>query len=98
MNTPPSRIVNNEVTLKRDSVGRVVNGAVVWPRATDRNGLGQVALPDAEGLASGASLAIGATLCGELSGEDIPEGEPGRGLLATSFDVDSDGFLSVRET
>ena len=98
MNTPPSRIVNNEVTLKRDSVGRVVNGAVVWPRATDRNGLGQVALPDSEGLASGASLAIGATLCGELSGEDIPEGEPGRGLLATSFDVDSDGFLSVRET
>lgn len=98
MNTPPSRAVNNEVTLNRDSVGRVVNGAVVWPRATDRNGLGQIALPESEELTSRCSLAIGATLCGDLSGAFTPKEVPHYGLLATSFDVDSDGFLVVRKT
>jgi acyl-[acyl-carrier-protein]-phospholipid O-acyltransferase/long-chain-fatty-acid--[acyl-carrier-protein] ligase len=90
MNSPPTRAAAHEVTLKRDSVGRVVNGAVVWPRASDRARLGRADL--AEPMPADAaerSLLVAATMPGP--------GDAARAtLLADAFDVDADGFLVRR--
>ncbi|MFM8704439.1 MAG: hypothetical protein ACKOHG_11370, partial [Planctomycetia bacterium] len=93
MNTPPARSVDHEITLKRDTVGRVLNGVVVWPRASDRERLGREGLPGS-GIAAGESrtLVIGATLP-QTAGSETPLAV----LLADAFDVDSDGFLVPRE-
>ncbi len=94
MNTPPARsAADHETTLKRDTVGRVLNGVVVWPRAGDRDRLGREPLP---GLGLGAdeprTLVIGATLP-QSPASDAPAAV----LLADAFDVDGDGFLVPRE-
>jgi 1-acyl-sn-glycerol-3-phosphate acyltransferase len=95
MNSPPARAVaDHEVTLKRDTVGRVLNGVVVWPRASDRERLGRNPLPGG-GIAAGEgrTLVIGATL------PQAPESAaPAAVLLDDAFDVDSDGFLVPRES
>lgn len=91
MNSPPVRTVAHEVTLKRDSVGRVVNGVVVWPRATDRERLARPRLAVAPAAGDRHSLVIGATLAGSTGDQ------PGAVLLNDVFDVDADGFLMPRE-
>ena len=96
MNTPAKRIAwDHEVITKPDTVGRVVNGVVVWPHAADREPLGLEPLT-AQGIASGEprTLVIGATLpwpAGEGKTAD-----PRAVLLANAFDVDKDGFLVPR--
>ena len=94
MNSPPARAVaEHEITLKRDTVGRVVNGVVVWPRAADRERLGREPLPGV-GIEPGAdrTLVIAATL------PQSPESAaPAAVLLSDTFDVDADGFLVPRE-
>jgi len=95
MNTPPARSGgDHEITLKRDTVGRVLNGVVVWPRASDRERLAREPLP---GLGLGAddprTLVISATLP-QSPASDAPAAV----LLADAFDVDGDGFLVPRES
>jgi acyl-[acyl-carrier-protein]-phospholipid O-acyltransferase / long-chain-fatty-acid--[acyl-carrier-protein] ligase len=94
MNTPPARSGgDHEITLKRDTVGRVLNGVVVWPRASDRERLGLEPLPRG-GIAAGEgrTLVIGATLP-QMAGGVAPLAV----LLTDAFDVDADGFLVPRE-
>ena len=101
MNSPPARVhAEHEVTLKADTVGRVVNGVVVWPEASIRDRLGLRTLVD-EGIAPGEdrTLVIGATLPSRAASHsgDTPADPPPVCLLATRFDVDKEGFLVVRE-
>jgi 1-acyl-sn-glycerol-3-phosphate acyltransferase len=99
MNTPPARhAVGFEVTCKPETVGRVVNGAVVWPRAALRPPLGRESLAE-RGIPddAAATLVISATGVGSGGGQE-PTGErpPAAALLADAFDVDADGFLVPR--
>ncbi|MFM7108703.1 MAG: 1-acyl-sn-glycerol-3-phosphate acyltransferase [Planctomycetaceae bacterium] len=95
MNTPPARAATGqEVTCRPDTVGRVVNGVVVWPEARERTRLGLASLA-AAGIAddSTQSLVIGATLPrAAADDEEIPRALP----LADAFTIDDDGFLIVR--
>jgi len=93
MNTPPARITwDHEAICKPETVGRVINGVVVWPHAADRARLGLPALPEPPALGeSSRTLAIGATFAGGLG--DAPRAV----LLAEAFDVDGDGFLVPRQ-
>lgn len=87
------RVTWDHETINRpETVGRVVNGVVVWPRAEMRPPLGLETLA-ARGIAddSSATLAIAAT--GPARG---PAGEAAAVLLADAFDVDKDGFLVPR--
>lgn len=96
MNTPPARsVADHEVTLKRDTVGRVVNGVVVWPRASDRERLGMEQLPGG-GIAAGEArtLVIGATL--PQPAQRVDGETPDAVLLVEAFDVDNEGFLVRR--
>jgi acyl-[acyl-carrier-protein]-phospholipid O-acyltransferase/long-chain-fatty-acid--[acyl-carrier-protein] ligase len=101
MNSPPARATaDHEVTLKADTVGRVVNGVVVWPEAAIRDRLGLESLVD-QGIPAGESrtLVIGATLppqAGNGQGTTGPD-RPTACLLDTAFDVDKEGFLVVKE-
>ncbi|MFM7034583.1 MAG: MFS transporter [Planctomycetia bacterium] len=91
MNSPPSRATaSHEITLKRDSVGRVVNGVVVWPRAIDRARLRRPPLEAAEPPpADERTLVIGATL--------PTDGAAARAaVLREAFDIDGEGFLVPR--
>jgi hypothetical protein len=102
MNSPPARATaDHEVTLKADTVGRVVNGVVVWPDAAMRDRLGREALVD-QGIATGENrtLVIGATLPPRqgFRPEPAAAGRPTACLLDTAFDVDKDGFLVVKES
>ena len=92
MNTPPARIEwDHETICKPDTVGRVINGVVVWPHAADRARLGLPALPEPPALGESArTLAIGATFAGGSG--DAPRAV----LLAEQFDIDGDGFLVSR--
>ena len=92
MNTPPARIEwDHETLCKPDTVGRVINGVVVWPHAADRARLGLPALPEPPALGESArTLAIGATFAGGSG--DAPRAV----LLAEQFDIDGDGFLVSR--
>jgi acyl-[acyl-carrier-protein]-phospholipid O-acyltransferase/long-chain-fatty-acid--[acyl-carrier-protein] ligase len=97
MNSPPARATSDhEVTMKADTVGRVVNGVVVWPEAAIRDRLGRESLVD-QGITAGESrtLVIGATLRSGpgKAGDDRPTAC----LLETTFDVDKEGFLVVKE-
>jgi len=94
MNTSPARIEwDHEAICKPDTVGRVINGVVVWPQAADRVRLGLPALPAAPALGeSPQTLAIGATFAGGTG--DAPRAV----LLAEAFDIDSEGFLVPRQT
>ena len=101
MNSPPSRATaDHEVTLKADTVGRVVNGVVVWPEAVIRDRLGRETLVD-QGISLGETrtLVIGATLSPrDGSGRGTAGSErPAVCLLDTAFDVDKEGFLVVKE-
>jgi acyl-[acyl-carrier-protein]-phospholipid O-acyltransferase/long-chain-fatty-acid--[acyl-carrier-protein] ligase len=93
MNTPPARIEwDHEAISKPDTVGRVINGVVVWPQAADRVRLGLPALPAAPALGeSPQTLAIGATFAGGTGNA------PRAVLLAEAFDIDSEGFLMPRQ-
>ena len=101
MNSPPARATaDHEVTLKADTVGRVVNGVVVWPEAAIRDRLGRESLID-QGIVLGESstLVIGATLpprAGNGPGATSPD-RPTACLLDTAFDVDKEGFLIAKE-
>jgi acyl-[acyl-carrier-protein]-phospholipid O-acyltransferase/long-chain-fatty-acid--[acyl-carrier-protein] ligase len=93
MNTPPKRIEwDHEAISKPDTVGRVINGVVVWPEATDRARLGLPALTAYPALGeSPQTLAIGATFAGGTGNA------PRAVLLAEAFDIDGDGFLVPRQ-
>jgi hypothetical protein len=92
MNTPPSRIAwDHEVITKPDTVGRVVNGVVVWPRASQRSALG---LPSLAG--SGIADAAGTTLAIAATAPRNGRSQPGAALLSDACDVDKDGFLVPR--
>jgi acyl-[acyl-carrier-protein]-phospholipid O-acyltransferase/long-chain-fatty-acid--[acyl-carrier-protein] ligase len=101
MNSPPARATaDHEVTLKADTVGRVVNGVVVWPEAAIRDRLGRESLVD-QGIPTGdpRTLVIGATLpprAGDGHGKPGVD-RPAACLLATAFDVDKEGFLVLKE-
>jgi acyl-[acyl-carrier-protein]-phospholipid O-acyltransferase/long-chain-fatty-acid--[acyl-carrier-protein] ligase len=102
MNSPPARATaDHEVTLKADTVGRVVNGVVVWPEAAMRDRLGRESLVD-QGIATGENrtLVIGAALPPRQGFRPEPTvaDRPTACLLDTAFDVDKDGFLVVRES
>ena len=91
MNTPAKRIDwDHETISKPDTVGRVVNGVVVWPSAADRGPLGLDSLPGI-GPTEGRTLVIGATIGSRPVGEP-----PCPVLLAEAFAVDKDGFLVPR--
>jgi len=93
MNTPPARAAGDfEVSCKPGTLGRVLNGGVVWPRAALRPPLGLPSLEPA-GIADddASSLLISALL-------PCPAAEsPAARLLAASLDVDKDGFLVPRD-
>ena len=89
MNTPPSRSVSKENTYDCDSVGRVVNGAVVWPRASLRGPAGFGPLTDEDSQPDEhRSLVVSA----------MSQGSDGIGwnVLDEQFDVDENGFLRLR--
>lgn len=96
MNTPPGRPgADHEVTCRPETIGRVVNGVVVWPEARMRTRLGLESLA-AAGIAddSPRSLVIGATLPGGAANDAET---PRALLLADAFTIDDDGFLVVRD-
>ncbi len=92
MNTPPARAAGDfEITCKPESLGRVLNGGVVWPRASLRPPLGLRSLASA-GIpdTSDATLVISALL-------PCPaDSAPAATLLADALDVDKEGFLVPR--
>ncbi len=95
MNTPPARSAGDfEVTCKPDTLGRVLNGGVVWPQASLRLPLGLPSLLDAG--VSGAQdtpLVISAMLpCPAQPGGSVP----GAAALGDRLDVDKEGFLTLR--
>jgi len=93
MNTPPARAAGEfEITHKPDTLGRVLNGGVVWPRATLRPPLGlpslaSVGVPDD----CEATLVISALL------PRPAESTPGVARLADALNVDKEGFLVPRD-
>lgn len=94
LNTPPARIAwDHETICKPETVGRVVSGVCVWPRAADRDLLGLHSLAS-QGIFPGEqrTLVVGATLprAGGV-GASVPAV-----LLDDVFDVDADGFLVPR--
>jgi acyl-[acyl-carrier-protein]-phospholipid O-acyltransferase / long-chain-fatty-acid--[acyl-carrier-protein] ligase len=94
MNTPPARSAGDfEVSCKPETLGRVLNGGVVWPRASLRPPLGLPSLA-AEAIPddAAATLLISALLpCPDPAGDS-----PAARLLADALDVDKDGFLVPR--
>jgi acyl-[acyl-carrier-protein]-phospholipid O-acyltransferase/long-chain-fatty-acid--[acyl-carrier-protein] ligase len=92
MNTPPARSAGDfEVTSKPDTLGRVLNGSVVWPKASTRPPLGLKSLaPDGIPDDSASTLVVSAMI-------PCPgNAKPGAVLLADAFDVDKEGFLVPR--
>ena len=90
MNTPLSRRGgDHETTCDPTSVGRVVNGVVVWPAAGLRGRLG---FPPLEGVAADRDgcVVVGATLPCPAGRDDEA---PRAALLSQAFAIDSDGFL-----
>lgn len=93
MNTPVSRRGgDHETTCDAGSVGRVVNGVVVWPAASMRQRLGFEALP---GIAIDRSVVIGATL--PCPGGSACE-HPRAAVLADLVSIDEEGFIRAPET
>jgi hypothetical protein len=93
MNTPRTRIEwDHETITKPETVGRVVNGVVVWPRAEMRAPLGLPSLA-AEGIPDDATAPLAIAATGQAR---APDGKAAATLLADAFDVDKDGFLTPR--
>ena len=90
MNTPPARIAWDHETIHRpETLGRVVNGVVVWPQAAMRLRLGLPAYDTSGGAAeAAATLAIAAT--GQLRKSPV---EPVASRLDAAFEIDKEGFL-----
>jgi acyl-[acyl-carrier-protein]-phospholipid O-acyltransferase/long-chain-fatty-acid--[acyl-carrier-protein] ligase len=93
MNTPPARAAGDfETTHKPETLGRVLNGGVAWPRASLRPplnlpSLASTGIPDD----ADATLVISALLpCSAGS-------TPGATLLTDALDVDKEGFLVPRD-
>ncbi|MFM7136303.1 MAG: 1-acyl-sn-glycerol-3-phosphate acyltransferase, partial [Planctomycetota bacterium] len=92
MNTPPARAAGDfEITHKPDTLGRVLNGGVVWPRAALRPPLG-LPPPGAPGIPADAE----ATLLISALIPSAANATPGAILLADALDVDKEGFLVPR--
>lgn len=93
MNSPPARATaSHEVTLNRESVGRVINGAVVWPSAADRRRLGRPPLAGIEAAAGDhGSLVVAATAPAAVGEAPLAV------LLRESFTIDVEGFLLPSE-
>ena len=100
MNSPAARMPpGQEVTSKPESVGRVVNGVVVWPAAAMRQRLGLAPLEAVPAGAAAAGDAPGGTATGHgdrsiVFGATLPA--PAAVVLDAAFDVDKDGFLVPR--
>ncbi len=93
MNTPPARAASDfEVSSKPDTLGRALNGSVVWPKASTRPPLGLPSVArDGVPDDSGGTLVISAML--PASGEASPRAV----LLGDALDIDKEGFLVPRE-
>jgi acyl-[acyl-carrier-protein]-phospholipid O-acyltransferase/long-chain-fatty-acid--[acyl-carrier-protein] ligase len=93
MNTPPARSAGDfEVIAKPDTLGRVLNGSVVWPRVATRQPLGLPSVAhDGVPDNSEATLVISAML--PCPGAATPQAV----LLVDALDVDKEGFLVPRE-
>jgi acyl-[acyl-carrier-protein]-phospholipid O-acyltransferase / long-chain-fatty-acid--[acyl-carrier-protein] ligase len=92
MNTPPARAAGDfEITHKPDSLGRVLNGGVIWPRASLRPPLGLPSLASA-GIATDADATLVISALLPRPGDTAPAAT----LLADSLDVDKEGFLVLR--
>ncbi|MEI8317796.1 MAG: MFS transporter [Planctomycetia bacterium] len=90
MNTPPSRMALDEmVTCRPESLGRVVTGVVVWPEASLRARLGLAPL-GGEAAPADATLVVAAG--GARRGSDEPD-DPPSFLLPPGYLVDDEGFL-----
>jgi 1-acyl-sn-glycerol-3-phosphate acyltransferase len=90
MNTPLSRRGgDHETTCDPASVGRAVNGVVVWPSAALRSRLGFPPPADLPADATG-SLVVGATLPCPAGGTSAT---PRAALLADAVTIDAEGFL-----
>jgi len=92
MNTPPARAAGDfEITHKPETLGRVLNGGVVWPRASLRPPLGLPSL-----AAAGVPDAADATLVISALIPRPADATPPAALLADALDVDKEGFLVLR--
>ncbi len=93
MNTPPARAAGEfEVTSKPDSLGRVLNGNVIWPSGSMRPPLGLPSL-----ASSGIPDDVDATLVISAMLPCPAASSPGARLLADTLDVDKEGFLVPRQ-
>ena len=95
MNTPPLRsFADHERTNKIDTLGRVNNGVVVWPRAIIRKQMQREPLPLSGVPQDGLPIVIGATLSLPLTTFASHELlAPAACLLEEEFEVDKEGFL-----
>ncbi len=90
MNTPPARSPGDfEATHKPDTLGRVLNGGVVWPEAAWRPPLG---LPCPAGIPADAVATLVISAAIPSQGAE----SPAAALLADALDVDKEGFLVPR--
>ncbi len=94
MNTPPARAVGDfEITHKPETLGRVLNGGVVWPRASLRPPLNLPSLA-ASGIPDDADATLVISALRPCPGGPTPDPT----LLAAALDVDKEGFLVPRGT
>jgi acyl-[acyl-carrier-protein]-phospholipid O-acyltransferase/long-chain-fatty-acid--[acyl-carrier-protein] ligase len=90
MNTPPARAAGDfEVTSKPDTLGRVLNGSVVWPRASERSALRLPSLAS-DGIPDDAESTL--VISAMVPCPATPS-SPGARLLSDALDVDKEGFL-----
>ena len=90
MNTPPTRNAgDHELTLKLGTLGRVLNGSVVWPTAGLRRCLGLADWAGMEAFSDDQPLALGAGFAGRRGDAEDLVALPLDGLT-----VDHDGFVS----
>jgi acyl-[acyl-carrier-protein]-phospholipid O-acyltransferase/long-chain-fatty-acid--[acyl-carrier-protein] ligase len=89
MNTPPCRNVSpHEMTSKAGTLGRVLNGSVVWPTAAARRVLGFSETPEVAAVDGGLPLALGAGFVARRRNATDLAPLPLPGIV-----VDHDGFL-----